>query len=108
DLEKLARGRVWTGADAHERGLVDHLGGWQTAWERACALTGLDPEKTPVERIGHLGVLERLLPANSSEARTSARIVPGLGTDDLLVRAAAWLGLPVPGALSLPFRIDIR
>ncbi|HEY1133561.1 MAG TPA: S49 family peptidase, partial [Nocardioides sp.] len=27
DLEPLARGRVWTGADAAERGLVDHLGG---------------------------------------------------------------------------------
>ncbi|AQP47838.1 hypothetical protein BW730_10365 [Tessaracoccus aquimaris] len=27
DLERLARGRVWTGADAKEGGLVDHIGG---------------------------------------------------------------------------------
>ena len=26
-VDELARGRVWTGADAHERGLVDELGG---------------------------------------------------------------------------------
>ena len=26
-VHELARGRVWTGADAHERGLVDELGG---------------------------------------------------------------------------------
>ncbi|TRY18757.1 signal peptide peptidase SppA [Tessaracoccus rhinocerotis] len=108
DLEKLARGRVWTGADAHERGLVDHLGGWRTAWERTCALADLDPDKTPVERIGHLGMLERLLPANSSEARSAAGVVGQPTAEDLLVRAAAWLGLSIPGALSLPFRIDIR
>lgn len=27
----LAKGRVWTGRQAHERGLVDHLGGLATA-----------------------------------------------------------------------------
>ena len=30
-LEPLARGRVWTGADALERGLVDRLGGLEEA-----------------------------------------------------------------------------
>ncbi len=31
ELETLARGRVWTGADAHARKLVDELGGFQHA-----------------------------------------------------------------------------
>ncbi len=30
-VEKLARGRVWSGRDAHERGLVDRLGGFEVA-----------------------------------------------------------------------------
>jgi protease-4 len=31
DVDKIARGRVWSGADAKERGLVDKLGGLQEA-----------------------------------------------------------------------------
>jgi protease-4 len=31
DIEPVARGRIWTGADARERGLVDELGGWPVA-----------------------------------------------------------------------------
>lgn len=33
EIEALAQGRVWTGADAHARGLVDHLGGFEDAVE---------------------------------------------------------------------------
>ena len=29
DVDRIARGRVWSGADAKERGLVDKLGGLQ-------------------------------------------------------------------------------
>jgi protease IV len=42
DVEAVARGRVWTGADALERGLVDELGGLRTAITRAKILAGLD------------------------------------------------------------------
>jgi len=31
EMRMLAKGRVWTGADAHKHGLVDVLGGFQTA-----------------------------------------------------------------------------
>lgn len=34
DVDAVARGRVWTGADAKERGLVDELGGLRTAITR--------------------------------------------------------------------------
>jgi protease-4 len=39
-VDAIARGRVWTGADAHERGLVDEIGGLRTAINRAKVLAG--------------------------------------------------------------------
>jgi protease-4 len=43
--EALARGRVWAGSDAHERGLVDALGGLRVAIDLARAAAGLDAAK---------------------------------------------------------------
>ncbi len=43
-VDAIARGRVWTGADALERGLVDELGGLRTAITRAKVLAGLEPD----------------------------------------------------------------
>ena len=40
-LDDLAGGRVWTGEQALERGLIDTLGDFQTAVELACAAAGL-------------------------------------------------------------------
>ena len=42
EVDGIARGRIWTGADAHERGLVDELGGFRVAVRRAKVLAGLD------------------------------------------------------------------
>ena len=44
-VEEIARGRVWTGIQAHEIGLVDELGDFQTAMALAKELAGLDPER---------------------------------------------------------------
>jgi len=41
EIEPLARGRVWTGAQAKERGLVDELGGLDKAIELAKAQAGI-------------------------------------------------------------------
>ena len=43
-VDAVARGRVWTGADAMERGLVDELGGLRTAMRRAKVLAGFDAD----------------------------------------------------------------
>lgn len=43
DMQTVAQGRVWTGRQAHERGLVDHLGGTSRALEilkERCELKG--------------------------------------------------------------------
>ncbi len=54
DVDIVARGRVWTGADALERGLVDELGGLRTAVRRAKVLAGLD-EDTEVRILSYPG-----------------------------------------------------
>ncbi|MCV7179663.1 signal peptide peptidase SppA [Mycolicibacterium sphagni] len=41
-VDAVARGRVWTGVDALEHGLVDELGGLRTAVRRAKVLAGID------------------------------------------------------------------
>ncbi|MFV0429362.1 MAG: signal peptide peptidase SppA [Arachnia sp.] len=107
-LEALAKGRVWTGADALAHGLIDHIGGWRLAYERACRLAGVSPEASTVHRMSRLGPLEQLLPAASSESVSASAVPVAVGPEDLLQRAAAWLGLPVHGALSLPFGITLR
>jgi len=43
-VEEVARGRVWSGADAQARGLVDELGGFWTAARAAARLAGLPEE----------------------------------------------------------------
>jgi protease-4 len=43
-VDKVARGRIWTGADALEHGLVDELGGLRTAVRRAKVLAGFDED----------------------------------------------------------------
>jgi ClpP class serine protease len=42
-VDAVGRGRVWTGAQAAERGLVDELGGLHEAVARAKKQLGLDP-----------------------------------------------------------------
>ena len=44
-VEEIARGRVWTGAQACEIGLVDELGDFETALATAKELAGLEPER---------------------------------------------------------------
>ncbi len=51
-LEPLAGGRVWTGQEARQHGLVDELGGLPVALARARDLAGLPPDPAaPFERI---------------------------------------------------------
>ncbi|MCK8644471.1 signal peptide peptidase SppA [Mycobacterium colombiense] len=89
-VDRVARGRVWTGADARERGLVDELGGFRTALRRAKILAGLD-EDTDVRLVTYPGgsLLDMLRPRASSQP--AAASVP-----DAL---AALLGRTISGVL---------
>ena len=67
-VDAVARGRVWTGADALERGLVDELGGLRTAITRAKVLAGLEPD-ADVRLVGYPGssLMDLLRPKASSQ-----------------------------------------
>jgi protease-4 len=67
-VHEVARGRIWSGADALERGLVDELGGLRTAVRRAKVLAGLDAD-ADVRLVGYPGssLWEFLRPRPSSQ-----------------------------------------
>lgn len=89
ELEELAQGRVWTGAAAEKRRLVDELGSVHTAIARARALAGLAPGEGEPVYLAPTGTgLRRWLPDADREARLVA------GADSELDAP-----LPFPGAL---------
>ncbi len=108
-VHELARGRVWTGADAIANGLADEAGGLREAVAIARKRAGL-PDDAPVRAFPRLGPLDQLRPAESSESRPAARAQLGAGTLAALFadgwgpawRFAAAAGLPPHGPLTLP------
>ena len=103
-VDSMARGRVWTGADAHERGLVDELGGLGLALELARKKAGLATD-APVRLYPHVSPLDRLRPAESSEDRTAATArIDAWGPMSAL---AARVGLPSGGPLMLTGNWDV-
>lgn len=109
-VDRVARGRVWTGADALERGLVDELGGFRTALRRAKILAGLD-EDADVRIVTYPGgsLLDMLRPRASSQP-AAASLPDALGA--LLGRTIGGIvdnvGRSVSGASALwagPWRL---
>ncbi|MDZ4319660.1 MAG: signal peptide peptidase SppA, partial [Phenylobacterium sp.] len=81
-VDEIARGRVWTGAQAKSLGLVDELGGFYQAVEKAKSLAGLEgevrlrrmtPQATPLQ------ALERALGMGSVSVKTLAAAAWVLG-----------------------------
>jgi protease-4 len=73
-VQEIARGRVWTGADAKERGLVDDLGGFWTAVDDAKMLAGIDLKtrvalKDYPARQGLFGAVSRFLDNSSASVK---------------------------------------
>jgi protease-4 len=100
-VHELARGRVWTGADALANGLVDELGGLRHAAAVARRRAGL-PEDAPLRGYPHLSPVDRVRPPASSES-------PGAAAASVLAESwgpawhlAARAGLPIRGPLMLP------
>jgi len=97
----LARGRVWTGADAHQRGLVDELGGLRRAAELARRRAGLRAE-AEVRRWPPVSPVDRLSPPRSSEDRGAAAAADWWSGWGPLAGTAARLGLAPDGPLTMP------
>jgi protease-4 len=100
-VHEIARGRVWTGADAAENGLVDQLGGLEEAAALARDKAGL-PASAPLRGYPRTGPLERLRPSSSSEDSAAARAGLLAETWGPVWRLAASAGLPPFGPLMLP------
>ena len=105
DIEAVARGRVWTGRDALEAGLVDELGGLRDAVRIARERANL-PEDAPVLGAVRIPPLARLSrPRNSEDPRTWVRTaLPWVvtGTIKDLTDMATALGLPADATLRMP------
>jgi protease-4 len=108
-VHELARGRVWTGADAVANGLADETGGLREAIAIARRRAGL-PDDAPARVYPRLGPLDQLRPAESSESRPAAAAALGPGALAALFtdgwgpawQFAAAAGLPPYGPLALP------
>ena len=88
EIEPIARGRVWTGRDAYEIGLVDDLGGLRDAARIARRLAGLSDD-APV-----LPALHLPLPARLGQPRSS---------DD----PRALIGAPLPSLAELRSALEV-
>lgn len=87
EVRRHAQGRVWTGEQAHRRGLVDGLGGFEEAVRVACTAAGLGEQHAA----GSVQLLELSKPsllsslglapsaAGAAAAAALAALAPGLG-----------------------------
>jgi protease IV len=105
-VHELARGRVWTGADALGGGLIDELGGLDRALAVARRRAGL-PATAPARIYPRATPLDRFRPQSAADAAavlSAAAAFPALFTEvwGPVWRLAAQAGLPAHGPLMLP------
>ena len=120
-VERVARGRVWSGLDSLDQGLVDELGGFEAALARAREEAGI-PARARVElvtysdRAGPDGEMFRqsvraLIPRMAlANPAAAAAAMPGT---ELLVRQLELLGqwqalADDPVWAVLPYHLDVR
>ncbi len=90
-VKTFADGRVFTGAQARELGLVDHLGDEDLARRRAATLAGLDPDKARLVKLEDRPKgWRRLLPSS----RLLGRLNQELELELLHGSSALWLHRP--------------
>lgn len=106
ELRAVARGRVWTGADAADRGLVDEVGGLRLAVRRACDLADVALDDVTVVPFPRPHPFAALNPPENSESVAAAAALPaGEGPwlwSHLTAEVARATGWRLPGVLSLP------
>ncbi|HEV8385422.1 MAG TPA: signal peptide peptidase SppA [Candidatus Acidoferrales bacterium] len=101
DVDKIGRGRVWTGVQGKGNGLVDEVGGFDRALKAAQELAKLDPSQ-PVKIVRfpeEKTLWETLLSRDDSQT-----IKAGI----LAERIRKWLHEPPSVQVRLPMEINIR
>ncbi|WP_407690836.1 S49 family peptidase [Rubrobacter tropicus] len=88
DLEGLVGGRVWSGAEALERGLVDDVGGFRGAFRKACELGGIEEGKTDV--LARIPVPRSGRPAPKNPADVLGEVVETLRREVLEFSGGVW------------------
>jgi protease-4 len=86
-LHRLARGRVYTGAQARRVGLVDSLGDLNDAIDRACQKAGLERDQVKVRFVDHRDTgIKKLLQQNAAGAELlwEGEAAPASARADLL------------------------
>jgi protease IV len=76
-VREIAKGRVWTGAQAKELGLVDQLGGFYDAVDRARSLAKLNQDvrfKVFPRQTGFFEAIGRMFGGSESSAETMGRV----------------------------------
>lgn len=112
-VEAIAKGRVWSGADAKEKGLVDALGGYETAYDLARQAAKL-PENAPIDVVIYprqrgltAALVARLRGDDSEETSALSGLQRGLAALRMVV-AAVEMAIEDPGILRMPPVGDIR
>ena len=83
-IDAIAQGRVWTGEQAKERGLVDQLGGLNAAIDQAAGLAGLGKNYAVRYQEQPMGAFERFVVSLNQTAMVSS--MQGYG-----VRLPGWV-----------------
>ncbi len=104
-VEAIAKGRIWSGEDAKAKGLVDALGGYDTALALAKEEAGIPPTSDVTVRI----FPPPESPVSALLARLTGRAAPGSAAEATLDRALTALGpllmqlewMSAPGALTM-------
>lgn len=107
-IHAVAQGRIWTGRQAFEHGLVDHLGGLDLAVERAQRLASLEPHRGRLRHVRfptpRLGALRSLVRRQAAAGGLLELVLERLGRGGTVARLLhAHPGAPM--AL-LPWDID--
>jgi protease-4 len=89
DLDPIAGGRVWSGAEALERGLVDGVGGFREAFRKACELGGVG-EGGPADVLLKIPVPRAGRPAPGEPAEVIEEIVDGARREFMELPGRVW------------------
>ena len=91
-VRKVAEGRIWSGAQGKERGLVDEFGGLNRALELARQMANLDADASVRVEGGVESLLELLMLGDEASSAEVIAAVQRLESR----RGQAWASIPIP------------